>query len=107
MENIMAKKRKPGEFTKEEIASFHAKYKKPLFGIPDFNAVLAKEVSDLTYKDIRILISKVGWLDDSERIKYKKVLTEDNLTEEERASYTIIYANPLQFHKYFPIKGEQ
>jgi len=106
----MAKSKKttePFKFTKKEIQDFQKECgKKPMFSIADFNGALDKAATALTYKDIRILVSKVGWLDDSERVKFKDVLTEESLTEEEHKRYTRIYPNPRQFKKYFPTKGK-
>jgi hypothetical protein len=93
----------PFTFTEKDIEDFQKECgKKPMFSIADFNEVLKKKSGNLSYKDIRILVSKVGWLDDSERVKFKDVLVEENLTDEEHKRYTRIYPNPRQFQKYFP-----
>ena len=92
------------EYTSQEIKEFLVECgKKPSFTINEFKEVLTKKVDDLTYKDKRILVSKVGWLNDEERMKFKSVLTIDKITFEEVERYTKIYPNPLKFNKYFPL----
>jgi len=90
------------EYTEEQIAAFQEECgKRPSFSIAEFQEVLLKPCEELTYKDIRIIISKVGWLSDDEKKKFKSILYEDNLTEDELAKYIGIYGNGHQFYKYF------
>jgi hypothetical protein len=92
-------------YTKAEIKAFQDECgKKPMFTISEFNSTLKKDVTELTYKDIRILVSKVGWLSDDERANYKDVLVRENLTASEEERYLRIYPNPEKFKKYFPVK---
>jgi len=93
------------KFSEEEIEIFLEECgKKPLFTLKEFSATITKSPSDLTYKDTRIIISKMGWLDDEERYKFRHILVLENLTEEENTKYMRIYPNHQIFCRYFPTK---
>jgi len=90
------------EYTEEQIAAFREECgKKPIFTIAQFKEAILKPCEELTYKDVRIIVSKVGWLSDDEKKKFRPILYVENLTEDELAKYTSLYGNGHQFQKYF------
>lgn len=46
-----------------------------------------KKPKDLTKKEIRAIITRVGFLDDNERAYYKSILVRENLTTEDYDRY--------------------
>ena len=95
------------EYTDEQIAKFQEECgERPTFTIADFKATILKPCEELTYKDIRIIINKVGWLSDDEKKKFRSILFEENLTKEELEKYTNLYGNGHQFKKYFHEKDD-
>ena len=93
------------EFSDEDIKKFQDECgKKPQFTIAEFNEVLKKPAEEFSYKDIRILMSKAGWLSDDERVRFKSILIAENLTDDEHERYGRIYPSPHMFYKYFPKK---
>jgi len=94
-------------FTDEQIAKFQEECgKRPTFTIADFKNTILKPCEELTYKDVRIIINKVGWLSDDEKKKFRSILFEENLTKEELEKYTNLYGNGHQFKKYFHKKDD-
>jgi hypothetical protein len=90
------------EFTDEQIAQFQEECgKRPTYSIADFNQAIEKSCEELTYKDVRIIIGKVGWLSSIEREKFRPILFEENLTKEELEKYTNLYGNGHLFSRYF------
>ena len=75
---------------------------RPKFTQKEFKEVLDKNPDKLTYKDIRILFSKMGQLSDKERYKFRHILILENLTLTESERYTRIYPASSKFDKYFP-----
>jgi len=93
------------EYTEGEIEAFLEECgKRPLFTLGEFAKTITKPVADLSYKDVRIVISKMGWLSDKERYRLRHILVLENLTEEENKKYMRIYPNHQIFCRYFPDK---
>lgn len=93
------------EYSEDEIAAFQEECGNRPFTLTEFSEVLKKAVDELTYKDLRILISKVGQLSDDERKKYESVLFLENLTDKEVVRYRRIYPTNNMFDRYFKSKG--
>ena len=92
-------------YSDEEIKAFQDECGRKSFSLSEFREVLEKEVHELSYKDVRVLISKMGQLSDEEREKYASVLFLENLTEEEVNRYRRIYPTNNMFDRYFKSKG--
>lgn len=94
-------------YTEEDIKLFLEECgKKPSFKQADLREALAKEPSELVYKDIRVLFDKAGQLSDEERFKFRNILVYESMTSDEKVRYTRVYPSSHKFDKYFPKKDD-